>query len=227
MTSGKANDVKFLDMVLFEIGVFYVIDCGYFDFGRLYAIHCAGAFFVTRMKDNTRFERRYSNPVDKTTGVSCDQIIFLTGIHTHGKYHETLRRIKYYDAETDRTYVFLTNDFSVSAQTIALLYKHRWKVELFFKWIKHHLKIKVFWGRTENAVKTQICIALCTYLIVAILKKRLRIEGNLYEMLQILSVSLFDKSPWLSCFPLSSYGILSRVPKRRLHCLIFNGTRVV
>ena len=203
MTSGKVNDVKFLDMVVFEFGAFYVMDRGYLDFGRLHAIHRAGAFFVTRAKCNTQFERRYSNLVDKTTGVLCDQIVFLTGNDTPKKYPETLRRIKYRDAETGRVYVFLTNNFSVSAQTIALIYKHRWQIELFFKWIKQHLKIKVFWGRSENAVKTQICIALCTYLIVAILKKRLKIKRNLYEILQISSVSLFDKNSLVELFSLA------------------------
>ena len=200
MTSGKVNDVNFLDLVLFESGAFYVMDRGYVDFGRLYKIHKAGAFFVTRAKHNTRFERRYSNPVDKTTGVICDQIIFLTGVQTAQKYPDTLRRIKYRDAETGHVYVFLTNNLDVSAYSIALLYKHRWQIELFFKWIKQHLKIKAFWGHSENAVKTQICIALCSYLIVAILKKRLNLKQNLYEILQILSISLFDKSALTELF---------------------------
>jgi transposase len=200
MTSGKVNDVNFLDLVLFESGAFYVMDRGYVDFGRLYKIHKAGAFFVTRAKHNTRFERRYSNPVDKTTGVICDQIIFLTGVQTAQKYPDTLRRIKYRDAETGHVYVFLTNNLDVSAYSIALLYKHRWQIELFFKWIKQHLKIKAFWGHSENAVKTQICIALCSYLIVAILKKRLNLKQNLYEILQILSISLFDKSALAELF---------------------------
>lgn len=202
MTSGKVNDVKFLDIVVFELGAFYVMDRGYLDFGRLHHIHKAGAFFVTRAKSTTCFRRRYSNTVDKTTGVLCDQIIFLTGKQTPEKYPDTLRRIKYYDAETKRTYVFLTNNFNVSASSIALLYKNRWKIELFFKWIKQHLKIKVFWGRSENAVKTQICIALCTYLIVAILKKRLESTRSIYEILQISSVSLLDKSGLVELFSL-------------------------
>lgn len=200
MTSGKVHDVRFLDTLLFERGAFYVMDRGYFDFGRLHVIHMSGAFFVTRAKEYICFKRRYSHPVDKTTGVRSDQVIFLTGSEGQKKYPETLRRIKYYDAETDRTYVFLTNNFTVSASSIALLYKHRWKIELFFRWIKQHLKVKVFWGHSANAVKTQICIALCAYLIVAILKKRLRIERNLYEILQILSVSLFDKSVVVDLF---------------------------
>ena len=200
MTSGKVNDVNFLDFVSFERGAFYIMDRGYLDFGRLHAIHSAGAFFVTRAKHNMLFKRRYSNPVDATAGVLCDQIIFLTGKGTRGKYPDTLRRIKYRDAETGHVYVFLTNNVSASASSIALLYKNRWQIELFFKWIKQHLKIKTFWGQSENAVKTQICIALCAYLIVAILKKRLGIQRNLYEILQILSVSLFDKSGLVELF---------------------------
>lgn len=200
MTSGKVNDVNYLDQIVFEPGSFYIMDRGYVDFGRLHRIHESGAFFVTRAKRKMRFERRYSNPVDKTTGVLADQIIFLTGTDTPEKYPDTLRRIKYRDAETKRVYVFLTNNMIVSASSIALLYKNRWQIELFFKWIKQHLKIKSFWGRSENAVKTQICIALCTYLIVAILKKRLGIKQNLYEILQILSVSLFDKNGLVELF---------------------------
>lgn len=200
MTSGKVNDMNFLDTITFEPGAFYAMDRGYLDFERLYAIHTTGAFFVTRAKSNTCFERRYSNPVDKTIGVLCDQIIFLTGTDTPDKYPDTLRRIKYRDKDTGRTYVYLTNNVTVSAYSIALLYKHRWQIELFFKWIKQHLKIKVFWGRSENAVKTQICIALCAYLIVAILKKKLKIDRSIYEILQIVSVSLFDKSGLVELF---------------------------
>lgn len=200
MTSGKVNDVNFLDSITFEREAFYVMDRGYLDFGRLYFIHKAGSFFVTRAKSNTGIARRYSNCVDKTKGVLSDQIVFLTGKYTKEKYPETLRRIKYRDAETNRVYVFLTNNLVISSTSVALLYKHRWQIELFFKWIKQHLKIKTFWGHSENAVKTQICIALCTYLIVAIIKKRLGIKQNLYEILQILSVSLFDKTVVSSLF---------------------------
>jgi len=194
MTSGNVNDVNFLDLIVFEPGAFYVMDRGYLDFGRLYAIHTKGAFFITRAKRNTRMKRRYSNPVDKTTGVRADQIVFLTGARTSEKYPDTIRRIRYSDEETNHEYIFLTNNMTASATSIALLYKNRWQIELFFKWIKQHLKIKAFWGQSENAVKTQICIALCSYLIVAILKKERNIDRNLYEILQISSVSLFDKS---------------------------------
>ena len=206
MTSGKVNDVKFLDDISFEANAFYVMDRGYLDFGRLHSIHHAGAFFVTRAKRGMKFERRYSNSVTEK-GVRCDQIIFLTGNDTKKKYPETLRRIKYYDDETKKMYVFITNNFNISAKTIADLYKNRWKIELFFKWIKQHLKIKVFWGRSENAVKTQICIAICTYLMVAIIKKKLKIERNIYEILQILSVSLFDKTPLLELFSVGEIQI--------------------
>lgn len=194
MTDGKVNDVRFLDMITFEPGAFYVMDRGYLDFKRLHAIHAAGAFFVTRTRCNTKVGRRYSCPIDKTTGILCDQIVFFTGINMKERYPDTLRRIKYRDHETGKVYTFITNNRTVSASTIALLYKHRWQIELFFRWIKQHLKIKTFWGHSENAVKTQICIALCTYLMVAILKKRYRIKRNIYEILQILSVSLFDKN---------------------------------
>lgn len=200
MTSGKVNDVKFLDTIVFEPGAFYVMDRGYIDFERLYKIHIVGACFVIRTRDTIRMKRRYSNPVDKETGVLSDQVVFLTGVKTPKKYPETLRRVKYLDKETGQVYIYLTNNFTVPSLSIALLYKHRWQVELFFKWIKQHLKIKVFWGHSENAVKTQICIALCTYLMVAILKKKLKIDQNIYEILQILSVSLFDKTPLVELF---------------------------
>lgn len=200
MTSGKVNDVNFLDNISFERDAFYVMDRGYLDFGRLYAIHKAGSFFVTRAKSNTCTTRRYSSCADKTKGILADQVVYLTSKYTNEKYPDTLRRIKYRDAETKHVYVFLANNFNISASSVALLYKNRWQIELFFKWIKQHLKIKTFWGYSENAVKTQICIALCTYLIVAIIKKRLGLKRNLYEILQILSVSLFDKTVMATLF---------------------------
>lgn len=194
-SSGKEHDVSFLDRIMFEPGAYYVFDRGYLDFARWHTIHRAGAFFVSRAKDNLSFRRLYSHPVNKVTGVRCDQTIVLSGYYSAKEYSEQLRRIKYYDHSTDRSYVFLTNDFVLDATTIARLYKYRWQIELFFKWVKQHLSIKSFWGRSENAVKTQICIALCAYLLVAILKKRLGIKRNSYEILQILSISLFDKMP--------------------------------
>lgn len=194
MTSGKVADVTFLDSMTYEPDAFYILDRGYIDYTRLYRIHTSGAFFVTRAKVNSKLTRRYSRPVDKTTGVISDQIVCLSKRATVTQYKDIIRRISYRDKETNHYYVFITNNLKVSAYSIALLYKNRWQVELFFKWIKQHLKIKTFWGYTENAVKTQICIALCVYLIVAILKKRLKLKQNLYEILQILSISLFDKS---------------------------------
>lgn len=200
MTSGKVADVTFLDSVIYEPDAFYILDRGYIDYTRLYRIHTSGAFFVTRAKVNSKLTRRYSRPVDKTTGVISDQIVCLSKRATANQYKDTMRRITYRDKE-NHYYVFITNNLTVSAASIALLYKNRWQVELFFKWIKQHLKIKTFWGYTENAVKTQICIALCVYLIVAIVKKRLKLKQNLYEILQILSVSLFDKSLVNELFP--------------------------
>ena len=195
ISEGKMHDVKFLDILAYEAGAYYVMDKGYLDYGRLHAIHEARAFFVTRAKDNLVCKRLYSNKVDKAVGVRCDQVIRLSSARAGKKYPDKLRRIKYFDAETSHYYVFLTNDFNVPAKTIADLYKHRWQIELFFKWIKQHLKIQSFWGYSANAVKTQICIAICDYLIVAIMRKQLNLNRNLYEILQILSVSMFDKTP--------------------------------
>lgn len=195
ITTGKVHDVKILDQIPFEAGAFYIVDKGYYDFERLYRIDQAKAFFVIRAKKNLNFKRLYSAPVDKTTGLKCDQTIRLTGIQTRLAYPDKLRRIKFFDSIKSKTYVFLTNNFELDALTITLLYKNRWQIELFFKWIKQHLKIKKFWGQSENAVKTQIWIAVCTYLIVAIIKRQLKSNRSLYEILQILSVSAFDKTP--------------------------------
>ena len=200
MTSGKVYDATFLDSLVYEAGSFYILDRAYLDFTRLHRIHTSGAFFVTRAKSNTRFIRRYSESTPEA--ITCDQ----TGTLENEKYPDTVRRIKYTD-DTGHTYVFLTNNMKVSATSIALLYKNRWQIELFFKWIKQHLKIKAFWGHSENAVKVQICVALATYLTVAILKKRLRLRQNLYEILQILSVSLFDKSGLTELFSKKSHKV--------------------
>lgn len=195
ITTGKVHDVNFLDMVMIESGAYYIMDRGYLDFKRLYQIHQSGAFFVTRAKKNFAFKRLYSNKVDKSADIRCDQVIKLANSQVAKKYPDKLRRIKYFDKETNKYFVFLTNDFNIDAKIITDLYKYRWQIELFFKWIKQHLKIKAFWGYSENAVKTQICIAICVYLLVAIIKKRLNIDRNLYEILQILSVAQLDKSP--------------------------------
>jgi len=195
ITDGKVHDVQVLDKIDFEPGAFYIMDKGYYDFGRLYQIHRAGAYVVIRAKKNLKAKRRYSRKVDKSSGLKCDQTIFLTGKKSSGLYPEVLRRIKFFDKDKSKTYVFLTNNFEIEALTICMLYKNRWQIELFFKWIKQHLKIKKFWGYSENAVKTQIWIAVCTYLLVAIMKKKLKLDYSLYEILQILSVSAFDKTP--------------------------------
>ena len=195
ITTGKIHDINFLDDINIESGAYYVMDRGYVDFERLNRIHRAGAFFVTRAKINFAHKRLYSTKVDRATGLRCDQIVRLTNYYASKDYPDKLRRIKYYDTETTKCFVFLTNDFNIDAITVAKLYKNRWQIELFFKWIKQHLKIKSFWGYSANAVKTQICVAICVYLIVAIIKKKLKIDRNLYEILQILSVSLFDKIP--------------------------------
>lgn len=195
ITDGKVHDVKVLDKIDFEVGAFYVIDKGYYDFSRLFKIHSASAFFVIRAKSNLKFRRIYSRPIDKKSGLRCDQTIKLTNLKSLKDYPEKLRRIKYYDSEKSKTYIFLTNNFQIDALLVAELYKNRWQIELFFKWIKQHLKIKKFWGQSENAVKTQIWIAVCAYLLVAITKKQVKTELSLYEILQILSVSAFDKTP--------------------------------
>lgn len=195
VTEAAVHDVNAMDELIYEKGSFYIFDRGYIDFERLYKIHQAGAFFVTRAKTNFKFRRLYSNECDKSSGVQCDQIIKLLGFYASKDYPEKLRRIKYYDKETDTHFVFLTNNFILTALQIALLYKYRWKIELFFKWIKQHLKIKTFWGTSENAVKIQIYIAIITYVLIAILKTEIKSQFTNYEILQILSMSLLDKTP--------------------------------
>lgn len=194
ISDGKMHDVNILDELVFEASAIYLMDKGYLDFARLYRLHQASAFFVTRAKTNLSFARLEAKKVDKEIGLRCDQTIKLKVYKSKKGYPEKLRRVKYYDKEQGKTYVFLTNNFELSAIEIATLYKYRWQIELFFKWIKQHLKIKKFWGESENAVKTQIWIAICNYLLVAIVKKELKIEKSLYEILQIISVSMFDKS---------------------------------
>lgn len=195
ITTGKVHDVNLLDEIGFEPAAFYIMDKGYYDFARLYQIDQAKAFFVIRAKRNLQFKRLYSSSVDKNAGLKVDQIIKLTGEKSQLNYPDKIRRIKFYDSGKSKTYVFLTNNFELDPLTITLLYKNRWQVELFFKWIKQHLKIKKFWGHSDNAVKTQIWIALCTYLIVALIKRKFDSQKSLYEILQILSVSAFDKTP--------------------------------
>ena len=200
VTPAKVHDVNILDQLVFEPGAFYVMDRGYLDYKRLYAIHQGSAFFVTRTKRNSQLRRRKSNPVDRTTGVRSDHIVVLTGHAVSREYPAVLRRIRYVDPDTGKRLAFLTNNFNLPALSIALLYKMRWQVELFFKWIKQHLRIKAFFGTSDNAVKTQVWIAISTYLLVAIMKKELRITHSVYTILQVLSISLFEKKPIQSLF---------------------------
>ena len=195
ISDGKMHEVNILDHLLPEPGAFYIMDRGFLDFERLYRFHTAGSFFVTRGKSNLKVKRRYSHPVDRSTGLICDQTVVLTGFYAFKDYEAPLRRIRFKDPETGKTLVFLTNNFALPALTITELYRCRWQVELFFKWIKQHLRIKSFFGTTENAVKTQIWIAVSVYVLVAIVKKRLNISASLYEMLQILSLTMFEKIP--------------------------------
>ena len=197
ITDGTVHDVNLLDEISPEAGAFYVMDRGYIDFERLYVFTMSAAFFVVRTKGNVRLQRRYSRPADKSTGIRSDQTAVLTTIGSIKAYPEALRRISYHDAVTDKRLTFLTNNFLLPALIIAKIYKSRWQVELFFKWIKQHLRIKAFFGTSENAVKTQIWIAVSIYVLVAIVRKRLELDGSLYQILQILSVNLFEKTPIL------------------------------
>ncbi len=216
ITHGKVHDVHILDQLIFEPGAFYIIDRGYLDFDRLYAIHHASAFYVIRAKNNFRFKRLYSRPVDKSTGVQSDQIIVLEGFYSHKAYPDKLRRIRYFDAEQNKRLIFLTNNFMLPALSIAELFRCRWQIELFFKWIKQHLRIKAFYGTTENAVKTQIWIAIAVYVLVAIVKKQLHLDLSLYTILQILSVMLFEKTPILEALSITQPQELERVLSNQL-----------
>ncbi len=193
ITSGAIHDVNVLDVLIPEAGSFYVMDKGYIDYDRLYQLHKMNAFFVTRAKSNLSYRRLYSQPIDKQTGLRSDQTIRLTGVKSSLRYPDKLRRVRYYDGNLKRYFVFLTNNMEIPALTVAELYHERWKVELFFKWVKQHLRIKAFYGTSANAVKTQVWIAVCVYLLVAIIKKKINTELSLYTILQILSVSLFEK----------------------------------
>ncbi len=194
ISDGKMHEVNILDQLLPEPGAFYIMDRGYLDFKRLHRIHKAGSFFVTRGKSNLKIERRYSHPVDRSTGLICDQTVVLTVFYSQKGFPEPLRRIRFKDPESGRTLIFLTNNFTLPALTITQLYRCRWQVELFFKWIKQHLRIKAFFGTSENAVKSQSWIAVSVYVLVANVKKRLKIAASLYEMLQILSLTMFGSA---------------------------------
>lgn len=221
ISDGKLHDVNVLDILVPEAGSIYIMDRGYVDFKRLYALHHASAFFVTRAKKNFRYKRKGSRPVDKTTGLMSDQDVELTGLHSRQDYPITMRRIVYRDLDTGKKYCFLTNNFMLPALTIARLYKARWQVELFFKWIKQHLRIKAFFGTSENAVKTQIWIAVCSYVLIAIIKKRLGLEQSLYTILQVLSVSLFEKTPILQVFSRCGYNENSKDDRKQLELFNF------
>jgi hypothetical protein len=195
ISDGKLHEVCVLDQLLPEAGAFYIMDRGLLDFERLYRFHQAGSFFVTRAKSNTRLQRRYSQRVDRSVGLLCDQTVFLTGEYTPQTYQAPLRRIRFRDSQTKKTLTFLTNNFNLPAFTITELYRCRWQVELFFKWIKQHLRIRAFFGTSENAVKSQIWIAVSVYVLVAIVKQRLQLPGSLYQTLQILSLTMFERMP--------------------------------
>jgi len=220
ISEAKMHDVNVLDHILPSPGTYYIMDRGYLDFKRLYELHQQKAFFIIRAKKNFKFKRRYSHKVDKDTGVQCDQTIFLTTHYSSKKYTETIRRIKFYDAENQKRLVFLTNDFDLPAETVAQLYKSRWNIENFFKWIKQHLRIKSFFGTSENAVKVQIWTAVSTYLLVAIMKKEFKLEQTLYTILQVLSISLFEKMPVSRAF--SKYNNLDQNNESHKQLTLFN-----
>ena len=220
ITAGTVHDVNIMDQLFWEPGAIYVMDRGYVDFCRLYRIHLGQAFFVTRAKKNFRFQRLYSNRVNKSTGLRCDQTVVLHGFYVHKDYPGKLRRIRYFDHQTHKTLVFLTNNFTLPALTIAQLYRCRWQVELFFKWIKQHLRIKSFYGNTENAVKIQIWIAISAYVLVAIIKKRLNLQHSLYSILQILSVTILEKTPILQV--LSQIDESQKIPNDGKQLILFN-----
>ena len=207
ISDGKLHDVNILDELTPEPGAFYIMDRAYLDFTRLHVLTLCASFFVLRAKSNLQSKRLYSHPVDRTSGLICDQTIVLTGINFSKEYPDKLRRIKYFDADTQKRFVFLTNNFSLPALTITQLYKSRWQVELFFKWIKQHLRIKKFYGTSENAVKSQIWIAVSVYLLIAIIKKRLKIELSLYTILQILSVTVLERMSILQILTSSDYNV--------------------
>jgi IS4 transposase len=220
ITGGQIHDVHFLDHIIFEAGAFYVMDKGYTDFQRLYHIHQQQAFFVIRAKNNLTFSRQVSRPVIKSRGLRSDQTIRLIGPKTSEYYPERLRRIHYVDTDLNKRFFFLTNNFNLSAVTITRLYKLRWQIELFFKWIKQRLRIKAFYGTTPNAVKTQVWIAISVYVLVAILKKELKLEASMYEILQVLGVMLFEKTPINSLFASDFYNFSKSSPGNQLN--LFN-----
>src|SRR5258706_8840646 len=221
ITDGKVHDVNILDEILPEAGAFYVMDRGYIDFERLYVFNLSSAFFVVRTKENVVLQRRYSHPVDKSIGLRSDHTVILTAIASAKAYPDALRRVSYFDAETNQRLGFLTNNFALPALTITQIYKCRWQVELFFKWIKQHLRIKAFFGTSENAVKTQIWIAVSVYVLVAIVRKRLELDASLYQILQILSLTLFEKAPILQALQASESQEILLGPGNQLNLFDF------
>lgn len=221
ISDGKCHDVNILDLLLPEPGAFYVVDRGYLDWERLHTLHRAGSFFVIRAKSNLDFHRLYSASVDRSTGVICDQTIALDGFYTRQFYPDHLRRVRFRDPQTQKTLIFLSNQMILPALTLCTLYKNRWEIELFFKWIKQHLRIKRFYGTSENAVKSQIWIAVSVYVLVAIIKKRLVLEASLYTLLQILSVTLFEKMPIQQAFAHIDYNSDSAIPDNQLNLFTF------
>ena len=217
ITEGNVHDVNVLDELIPEPGAFYIMDRGYLDFERLYLLHQCMSFFVIRSKTNTQFRRLYSHRIDKATGLRCDQTIVLTGVDTKKHYPDKLRRVKFFDEQNNRSFSFLSNNFLIPALVVAELYRCRWQVELFFKWIKQHLRIKAFYGTSENAVKTQIWIAVSVYVLVAIVKKQLRLDDvSLYTILQILSVTLFEKAPLYQVVTASQYININQALDKQL-----------
>jgi len=221
ITAATVNDVKAMDVIPYENGAYYIFDRGYVDFARLYRITLLSAYFVVRAKSNLQFRRLYSQNADRSTGVQSDQIGKLTGFYVSKDYPDKLRKVKYYDKDMNRTFVFLTNNMSLTAHEIALLYKNRWQIELFFKWIKQHLKIKSFWGNTENAVRIQIYSAIITYCLVAIVAHDLIIERSTYEILQILGISLLDKTPVKELFTNIDYNNVKELNYKQLSLNLF------
>lgn len=219
ISDGKMHDVNALDLITYERGAYYVFDRGYVDFERLHTLHQAGSFFVTRAKRGMNARRLYSQPVDRSTGLVCDQIIQLEGYYSHQSYPEKIRRIRFKDPDSGKTLVFLTNNMTLPALTICLAYKNRWRVELFFKWIKQHLRLKRFYGHSPNAVKSQIWIAISAYVLIAIVKKRLKLEASLYTLLQILSLTLFEKMPANKALSCQQYNTDPDSPSNQLNLL--------
>jgi hypothetical protein len=221
ITAATVNDMNAMDVIPYESDAYYIFDRGYVDFTRLYKITNLSAYFVIRAKSNLKFKRMYSNKVDKTTGVQCDQVGKLTGFYVSKQYPKKLRRVRFYDDEVKRTFVFLSNNMEISAEQIALLYKNRWQIELFFKWIKQHLKIKSFWGTSENAVRIQIYSAIIAYCLVAIVGHDLKIDRSTYEILQVLGISLLDKSPVNELFTNIDYNDVKELNYNQLSLNLF------